>query len=169
MHLWGQDASLCLPVSYGIVTVRNLCWIRKWLNATSPFVALCSYYLAFTARDWLCQDLCDCGTWARSWNEMMFVAVRATHRGQGRNMQEEILKSLQRDFCKYIRISCMSWCFCGMGDVAVVLGRKGSSQLQFLQWMPLSDLPEWKFKPGRSALPRKKASSRRIDLFGSLF
>lgn len=60
---------------------------------------------------------------------MIFVAMRATYQEGGKKpIQEEILKSLLRGFCKCVRI-CVSWCFCGMGDVPAVLGRKHVSQL----------------------------------------
>lgn len=52
----------------------------------------------------------------------------------------------------------MSWCFSGMGGVPVMLRRKHLSQ--FLQWMPVNEVLEWKLKPGRWALLRKKAGSR---------
>lgn len=92
----------------------------------------------------------DCRSWARSRNKMVFVCRESYLSGGGRKktIQEEILKSLLRDFCKSVRISCMSRCFCGMGEVPVVLGRKHLSQLEFLQLMPLNRLPEENVKLG---------------------
>lgn len=40
--------------------------------------------------------------------KIMFVATRATYQEGSKKIQEEILKSLQRFFCRYIRMSCMS-------------------------------------------------------------